>query len=111
MSHNVELYNVLQMARNTLLEELAKYPIESYKLDIIINDESCFRTIIEWKKCIGELIIEEAEYAPYRYIRFNILSSVTEEITPIFCWYDSERDSLETIINKIKEGLLVAFEY
>ena len=60
---------------------------------------------------MGELIIEEAEFAPYRYISFNILSSIIDEITPIFYWYDSENDSLETIINRIKEGVLSAFKY
>lgn len=111
MSNNIELYNVLKNARETLFEELSKYPIESYHQDIVINNDYCFRTIIEWKKCMGELIIEEAEFAPYRYVSFNILSSITEEIMPIFYWYDSENDSLETIIDKIKEGLFIAFKY
>lgn len=46
-----------------------------------------------------------------RDVSFNILSSITEEIAPIFYWCDSENDSLETIIDKIKEGLLIAFKY
>lgn len=111
MSNNIDLCNVLKNAKETLFEELSKYPIESYNQDIVINNDCCFRTIIEWKKCMGELIIEEAEFAPYRYVSFNILSSITEEIAPIFYWYDSENDSLETIIDKIKEGLLIAFKY
>lgn len=41
----------------------------------------------------------------------NIIVSITEEIAPIFYWYDSENDSLETIIDNIKEGLLIAFKY
>lgn len=111
MNSNIDLCNVLKNARETLFEELLKYPIESYNQDILINNDYCFRTIIEWKKCMGELIIEEAEFAPYRYVCFNVLSSITEEITPIFYWHDSENDSLETITDKIKEGLLIAFKY
>ncbi|MBR1675053.1 MAG: hypothetical protein IJ703_08855 [Eubacterium sp.] len=111
MSNSIDLYNVLKSAKEALFEELSKYPIESYKQDIVIDNDCCFRTIIEWEKCMGELIIEEAEFAPYRYISFNILSSIIDEITPIFYWYDSENDSLETIINRIKEGVLIAFKY
>ena len=111
MSNNIDLNIVLKSVRFTLTEELSKYPIESYKQDIIINDNNCFRTIIEWEKCMGELLVEKAEFAPYRYVIFNIFSIITEEITPVFCWYDSENDSLETIIKKIKEGLLMGFKY
>lgn len=111
MNNSIDICNVLKNVKEALFEELSKYPIESYNQDIVINNDCCFRTIIEWEKCMGELIVEEAEFAPYRYISFNILSSITDEITPIFYWYDSQDDSLETIINKIKEGLLIAFKY
>ncbi len=111
MSHNDRFDIILNSAKNALLEELSRFSNESYKQEIIFNDETCFRTIIEWENCIGELIVEEAEFAPYRNISFIILSSVTKDIIPIFCWYDSEKDSLETIIEKIKEGLLIAFGY
>ena len=76
MSNNIDLCNVLKNAKEALFEELSKYPIESYNQDIVINNDCCFRTIIEWEKCMGELIIEEAEFAPYRYVSFNILSSI-----------------------------------
>lgn len=97
MNYEVNFHNVLQIARETLLDELLKYSVESYNKDVIIDNDNCFRAIIEWERCIGELIIEESEYVPYRYVSFNILSSVTEEIISIFCWYDSVNDSLEII--------------
>ena len=108
---SIDFYNVLKSAKRTLFEELFKHSSESYTQDIIIDNDFCFRTIIEWKKCMGELIIEKAEFAPYRYVSFNVLSSVTEENTSIFYWNDSENDSLETIITRIKEGLSIAFEF
>lgn len=111
MSNSIDFYNVLKNVKEALFEELSKYSNESYNQDIVIDNDFCFRTIIEWEKCMGELIIEEAEFAPYRYVSFNVLSSITEGITPIFYWNDSEDDSLETIINRLKEGLLIAFKY
>lgn len=111
MSNKIEFFNVLKMVKETFTEELAKYPAKSYKKDIIIDTDHCFRVIIEWEKCIGELVVEEPEFAPYRYVNFNILSSTTDEITAIFSWSDSRNDSLKIIKDKIKEGLLIGYKY
>ena len=111
MSNNIVFSDILKSARETLFEELSRYPIQCYNQDRVINNDCCFRAIIEFEKCIGELIVEEADFAPYRFVSFNILSSIAEDITQIFCWYDSEDDSIETITQKIREGLLIAFNY
>ena len=52
-------------------------------------------------------MVEEPEFAPYRYVSFSVLSNVTDEITSIFSWYDS----LEMIKDKIREGLLIGYTY
>ena len=111
MSNNIDLCNVLKDAKEALFEELSKYPIESYNQDIVINNDCCFRTINEWEKCMGELIVEEPGFAPYRYVNFNILSCTTDEIKAIFSWSDSRNDSLKIIKDKIKEGLLIGYKY
>lgn len=90
---------------------MSYYPVISYNKDIIIDNEKCFRVIIEWERCMGELIIEKPEFAPYRYANFNILSSVTDEITSVYRWCDSMNDSLEVIKNKIREGIITGFKY
>ncbi|MBP3800966.1 MAG: hypothetical protein J6I85_02890 [Clostridia bacterium] len=111
MSNKIEFLNVLKTVKETFTEELAKYPAKAYNKDIIIDTDHCFRVIIEWEKCIGELVVEKPEFAPYRYVSFSVLSSVTDEITSIFSWLDSINDSLEMIKDKIREGLLIGYTY
>ena len=111
MRSDVELIEVLKISKETLNNELSKYSTILFKIDIITDDEKCYRVIIEWERCIGEMVVEEPHFAPYRFICFNILSSITEDITSIYCWYDSKGDSFDVIKEKIKEGISIAFEY
>ncbi|MBR0490521.1 MAG: hypothetical protein IJJ82_00545 [Clostridia bacterium] len=111
MSCEIDFLYVLKTVKEIFEEELSKYPAKSYNKDIIIDNDHCFRVVIEWKKCMGELIVEEPGFAPYRYVNFNILSWTTDEIKAIFSWSDSINDSLKIIKDKIKEGLLIGYKY
>ncbi len=111
MDNAIEFSNVLYYVKNTVLKELVNYPIDTYSKDIIWDNKRCFRIIIEWERCIGELIVNDEEYTPYRYVYFSILSSITDEVTTVFSWYDSDNDTLEIIRDKIQYGLSVAFNY
>ena len=111
MNNEIDFYTVLQNVKKSFLEELQKYPSKSYKKEILIDNNKCYRAIFELENCMGELIVDIPEYAPYRYVNLNVLSTYANEISTIFCWYDSKSDSLESITNKIKEGLEKAFQY
>lgn len=97
-----------------LIEEIKrtiKYVEYNGKVDVLIDDINCFRAIIEWEKCIGEIIVDYPDFAPYRFISFNILASDSEEAKSIYYWLDKDGDSLDFIRAKICEGLEVAEKY
>ncbi len=103
--------DVLQISKVTLEACLLEYPIHSYNKDVLVDTDNCYRVIVEWKNCLGEMLVEQANYAPYRYLTFNILPTDIDEVIPIFAWNDSDTDSLESIKDKIKEGVCCAFDY
>ena len=111
MNNEVDFYTVLQSVKKSFLRELQKYPSKSYNKETLIDSKKCYRAIIELENCMGELIVDVPEYAPYRYVNFNILSTIAHEKSTVFCWYDSKSNSLENITNKIKEGLEKAFQF
>lgn len=100
----MDFQSVLKTAKSTFFSETQKYQSVCQK-EVLIDNEACFRAIVEWKKCTGELLVERTEFAPYRYVSFNILSNKKDE--SVFCYYDSE-ESLEEIADKIKEGFCSA---
>ena len=82
-----------------------------YNIDVILDTEKCYRAIIEWTRCMGEIIIEQPVFAPYRYVSFTIQSFVDTDNQSLFCWLDSSDDSLDTIRTKIIEGINIGFNY
>lgn len=103
--------NVMEKTKEMLIDVLSNHQNAYYKQEIIIDNDECFRTILHWEKCIGELMIEKADYSPYRYVSLNILATDRDKIETVFYWCDSNNDTLEKIGASIKTGLDMAFNY
>ena len=79
---------------------------DSGDFDIVYDTTECFQVNFTWNHCLGELIVNQPDYAPYRFVTFHILSSDTECPNDVYFFNDSEEDSLEIILEKIKDGIL-----
>ena len=69
-----------------------------------MNNEIDFYTVLQ---SVKKSFLEELQKYPSKSYK----NTYANEISTIFCWYDSKSDSLESITNKIKEGLEKAFQY
>ncbi len=81
------------------------------KFNILKNDSTGYRVIVEFDNCMGEIIVAKPCFAPYRYVSLEILSSISDEFKRVFVWYDCDFDSIEDILFHIREGLEVASKY
>lgn len=111
MAANTFFTDIILLAKNTVNKELKLYPDKCYKVEVIVDNESCYRTIIEWERCMGELLVERPDFAPYRYLSLQVVATDTADFSFVYCWYDSEGDSLEVIEEKIIEGIEAGFNY
>ena len=73
--------------------------------NIILNSNEALRVFFENEKYIAELVVERGEFAPYRYVKMEILSLDSKYPTPIYIWYDSQNDSIEKILINLQIGL------
>lgn len=111
MAANAFFTDIILLAKNTVNKELKLYPDKCYKVEVIVDNESCYRIIIEWERCMGELLVERPDFAPYRYLSLQVVATDTADFSFVYCWYDSEGDSLEVIEEKIIEGIEAGFNY
>ena len=106
MHDNQQFYHIFSDVK----EHMEKiHGMGSFKFsEYIINDDSlCI--IIDFSKCIYELVVENKEFTPYTYVKIEILSIVEKE-NPIYVWYDDNYES-EMIISQIDESLEFASKY
>ena len=79
--------------------------------DVLIDTETAYRVIIEFDNCMGEILVNQPYFAPYRFVKIEMLSSVCVEDTHIFIWYDSESDSVDEILFQIRKCFDIAKKY
>ena len=91
--------DVRKAVRRLILDDIRDY-------EIVCDTNECFQVNFMWGRCLGELIVNHPDFAPYRFVTFHIISSNTERLKDIYYFNDSEEDSLEIILEKIKDGIL-----
>ena len=69
---------------------------------VVLDSDTAFRIFFESADKMGELMVAEADFAPYRYVSFLILRMDEE---PVFCYYDSDASTLREIIGQLDAGL------
>ena len=70
--------------------------------EIVSDSDGVFRVFFESGGKMGELIVTQPDFAPYRFVSFQILR--TDE-TPVFCYFDSDSSSVREILENLDAGL------
>lgn len=77
--------------------------------DIITDNEHYIRAICNSRNYIAEFLVEQAFFAPYRFVKIEILTK-SENYDIAHIWYDSETDGLDDIQQKVDEAITLLKE-
>ena len=88
---------------------VAAWPNSDDQIRVITDSESAYWTIIELDHCMGEIVVNESTWAPYRFVKMEILP--LDDGPPVFVWCDGAGDDAATIGRQITAGLQAAMEY
>ena len=88
---------------------VAAWPNSDDQIRVITDSESAYWTIIELDHCMGEIVVNEPAWTPYRFVKMEILSLDNE--LPVFVWYDGPGDDAATVGRQIAAGLQAAMAY
>ncbi len=111
MNNKKEFYAILEQVRSLVNEIDMEKLYPNCNIDVLINETNFYRVIIEFSNCIGEIIVNQPDFAPYRYVKFEIISSITPEYAQVFVWYDNETNTVEEILTNIQNGLKIGYIY
>lgn len=75
---------------------------QGIRVDVVRSDDGGFRVFFESADKMGELIVAQPDFAPFRFVSFQILR--TDEV-PVFCYYDSDGSSVSEILAQLDVGL------
>mgnify|MGYP004642689061 CR=1 FL=1 len=106
-----ETFSQILKAVKILVSEKKAELYKECNFDVLIDTETAYRVIIEFDNCMGEILVNQPYFAPYRFVKIEMLSSVCVEDTHIFIWYDSESDSVDEILFQIRKCFDIAKKY
>lgn len=75
---------------------------QGIRVDVVRSDDGGFRVFFESADKMGELMVAQPDFAPYRFVSFQILR--TDEV-PVFCYYDSNGSTVSEILAQLDAGL------
>ena len=73
--------------------------------NIIVDTDKVLRVFFENEKYIAELVVEDGDFSPYRYVKMEILPLASKHPAPTYLWYDTQNDNVEKIITNLQIGL------
>ena len=111
MDNRIDFSLVLEVVK-TLVSDIKESEMsKECKIDVVTDEEDGYRTILVFENCLGEIVVSQPDFAPYRYVKFEVLSSIDKEFKHVFLWYDCMEDTVETILFQLRKGFDVAREY
>lgn len=81
------------------------------KISVLADTTDSYVANFDFQSCMAELVVSHPDFAPYRFVSFMIAALVEGRPTFVYTWYDKDGDDMETILEKLDEGICFAAKY
>ncbi len=98
-----DFLELMKRAKEIVHREQSNSEVEVF---VKLDEKDNYEVFFDWVNCMGQLIISKPDFAPYRWVRMEILDLTTER--QLYLWQDSEGDSVEKNICRIEKGFSIA---
>ena len=88
---------------------MAEWPKFGQQIRVMTDSESMYWAIVELEHCMGEIVVNEPMWAPYRFVKMEILP--LDDGLPVFGWCDGPGDDAAAVGRQITAGLQAAMKY
>ncbi len=89
------LQEVKKVTKEWLSENIDILKEENISLEVLIDNENCLRILLETKDKMGEILVEESSFAPYKNFKFEIAQIIDNRAQIVNAWYDNENTNIE----------------
>ena len=81
------------------------------KFEQVQETPKSYRLFIDFPNCMGELMINEPECAPYHFVKFEAIADILGVPTLVVSWYSQKYDTLEDIALHLAQAINSAAKY
>ena len=101
------LQEVKKVTKEWLSENINILKQENISLEVLIDNENCLRILLETKDKMGEILVEEPIFDPYKNFKFEIAQIIDNQAQIVNAWYDNENTNIEDYKVILDNGMVL----
>ena len=99
------IQRVKTIVREWLLEHSDVLVAQGVQTEMVADNEDYLRIILETEDRIGEIIVEDANFAPYRSFKIEVAQLVDDRAEIVMAWYDEDGTGDDAYREALKNGV------
>ena len=99
------MQRVKTIVREWLLENSDVLEAHGVQTEMVADNEDYLRILLETEDRMGEIIVEDASFAPYRSFKIEVAQIVDERAETVMSWYDKEDTDDDAYREALKNGV------
>lgn len=99
------IQRVKTIAREWLLEHSDVLAAQGVQTEMVADNEDYLRIILETTDRMGEIVVEDASFAPYRSFKIEVAQIVEDRAEIVMAWYDKDTTDDDAYRKALKNGV------
>lgn len=99
------IQRVKTIVREWLLEHSDVLFTQGVQTETVADNEGCLKIILETTDRMGEIIVEDAGFAPYRSFKIEVAQIVDDRAEIVMAWYDKDGTGDDAYREALKNGV------
>ena len=99
------IQRVKTIVREWLLEHSDVLVAQGVQTEMVADNEDYLRIILETEDRMGEIVVEDAGFAPYRFFKIEVAQIVDERAEIVMAWYDKDGAGDDAYREALKNGV------
>jgi len=99
------MQRVKTIVREWLLENSDVLEAHGVQMEMVADNEDYLRIILETEDRMGEIVVEDAGFTPYRFFKIEVAQIVGDRAEIVMAWYDKDGTGYDVYWEALKNGV------
>jgi len=108
---NSSFVKVKEVVTQWIKDNEEEFESKNIVIEIVENNKERLYVILSFGECMAAIVVAEPDFAPYRFVSFEVAAMENGIPTMPYSWYDEEGNTIEEIIKNLDKAIDVALEY
>ena len=99
------IQKVKTIVREWLLEHSEVLVAQGVQMEMVADNKDYLRIILETTDRMGEIVVEDASFAPYKSFKIEVAQIVDERAEIVMAWYDKDGTDDDAYRKALKNGV------